>query len=164
MELNLNYWGEFILSLLVLWWLYAGILVIGIMAFIGSDKFVRVISVLLIILVLSGNILIFRGYLLFDVSIIYAISLIVFLIGITLLLIADGNKTKENLGTIITIIAMGYMIVDDFIEFRPCISLITIGIVLLVANQQLRKKIACLLMLAPIICYLVGFVSFGLLI
>ncbi|OCG02971.1 hypothetical protein [Gilliamella sp. wkB112] len=59
MALNLTFWGEFILSLLIFWWLYIGILVMGIIALIGSDKFVKVISVLLIIAVLISNMIFF---------------------------------------------------------------------------------------------------------
>lgn len=160
MEANPNYWGEFILSLLVLWWLYAGILIIGIIAFIGSDKFVKVISVLLIIAVLVSNMIIFNGYYILAFIFIYKIYITIFVIGITLLLLADGNKIKEYIGMIITIIAMSFMFVEEFARFRPCISIITIGIFLFVVNQQIRKKIAIIFILLPIICYVVGFVSF----
>lgn len=82
------------------------------------------------------------------------------MIGITLLLLANDNKLIELIGIVITIISMGFVIVNDFSVLNPSISLITIGVVLLIANKQIRKKIAIIFILSPIICYLVGFFSF----
>lgn len=64
------------------------------------------------------------------------------MIGITLLLLANDNKLIELIGIVITIISMGFVIVNDFSVLNPSISLITIGVVLLIANKQIRKKIA----------------------
>lgn len=82
------------------------------------------------------------------------------MIGITLLLLANDNKLIELIGIVITIISMGFVIVNDFSVLNPSISLITIGVVLLIANKQIRKKIAIIFIFSPIICYLVGFFSF----
>ncbi|OCG02970.1 hypothetical protein A9G12_08580 [Gilliamella sp. wkB112] len=62
------------------------------------------------------------------------------MIGITLLLLANDNKLIELIGIVITIISMGFVIVNDFSVLNPSISLITIGVVLLIANKQIRKK------------------------
>lgn len=140
MALNLTFWGEFILSWLIFWWLYIGILVMGIIALIGSDKFVKVISVLLIIAVLISNMIFFHGYYILVFIYIYIIYIIGFMIGIALLLLANDNKLIELIGIVITIISMGFVIVNDFSVLNPSISLITIGVVLLIANKQIRKK------------------------